>query len=239
MNRCDGIFAELRDRHYTKFEHHSVKATAEDSKWGSNVWQHTMNCVEKTWPRQIRIKYVTSSVIRRWEYFNANECVSKSFRTESITKCRLNFGITRWGATQRVMAAKLTRLTHKIAIQLLFKIIHLDFNATVSEFLKFFNSVRKMSLVASLTNSAPRQWILHRIKIFFLLELLSLGQTYGNNWGKDLNCMAGAPSIHITTHLLFRPSDWPYEDGRFHATRWRPFEVFHGVWIWWQFQLRS
>jgi hypothetical protein len=35
-------------------------------------------------------------------------------------------------------------------------------------------------LAASLTNFAPRQWLLHRMKIFFLLELLSLGQTHGN-----------------------------------------------------------
>jgi hypothetical protein len=41
-----------------------------------------------------------------------------SFRTESITKYTLTFGISRWEATQRVMAGKLTRLTHKIAIQL-------------------------------------------------------------------------------------------------------------------------
>jgi hypothetical protein len=47
-----------------------------------------------------------------------HEGVSKSFRTESITKYTLTFGITRWEATQRVMAAKLTRLNHKIAIQL-------------------------------------------------------------------------------------------------------------------------
>jgi hypothetical protein len=44
--------------------------------------------------------------------------VSKSFRTESITKYTLTFDITRWEATQRVMAAKLTRPTHKIAIQM-------------------------------------------------------------------------------------------------------------------------
>jgi hypothetical protein len=44
--------------------------------------------------------------------------VSKSFRTESITKYMLTFGTTRWEATQRVVAAKLTRLTHKMAIQL-------------------------------------------------------------------------------------------------------------------------
>jgi hypothetical protein len=47
-----------------------------------------------------------------------NRVVSKSFRTESITKCTLTFCITRWEATRRVVAAKLTRLTHKIAIQL-------------------------------------------------------------------------------------------------------------------------
>jgi hypothetical protein len=43
------------------------------------------------------------------------EGVSKSFRTDSITKSTTN---TRWEATQRVMTAKLTRLTHRIAIQL-------------------------------------------------------------------------------------------------------------------------
>jgi hypothetical protein len=46
------------------------------------------------------------------------EGASKSFRTESITKYKLTFGIARSEATQRVMAAKLTRLTHKIAIKL-------------------------------------------------------------------------------------------------------------------------
>jgi len=46
------------------------------------------------------------------------EGVSKSFRTESIKKYILTFGITRSSPLQRVMEAKLTRLTHKIAIQL-------------------------------------------------------------------------------------------------------------------------
>jgi hypothetical protein len=46
------------------------------------------------------------------------EGVSKTFRTESITKYTLTAINTRWEATQRVMAAKLTRLTHKIAVQL-------------------------------------------------------------------------------------------------------------------------
>jgi hypothetical protein len=46
--------------------------------------------------------------------------VPRRFGTESITKYtrKLTFGITDWEAAQRVMAAKLTRLTHKIAIQL-------------------------------------------------------------------------------------------------------------------------
>jgi hypothetical protein len=46
------------------------------------------------------------------------EGVSKSFRTESITKYTLTIINTRSEATQRIMAAKLNILTHKIAIQL-------------------------------------------------------------------------------------------------------------------------
>jgi hypothetical protein len=46
------------------------------------------------------------------------EGVSKSYRTEAITTYTLTTINTRWEATQRVMAAKLTRLTHNIAIQL-------------------------------------------------------------------------------------------------------------------------
>jgi hypothetical protein len=46
------------------------------------------------------------------------ESMSKSSRTESVKKYTLAFGTSRQEATQRVMAAKLIRLTHKIAIQL-------------------------------------------------------------------------------------------------------------------------
>jgi hypothetical protein len=46
------------------------------------------------------------------------EGLSKSFRTESITKCKLTFGISRCCPFQRAMAAKFTRLAHKIAVQL-------------------------------------------------------------------------------------------------------------------------
>jgi len=47
-----------------------------------------------------------------------HESMSKSLQTESITKYTFTFGITCCEATQRVMAIKLTRLTHKIEIQL-------------------------------------------------------------------------------------------------------------------------
>jgi hypothetical protein len=47
------------------------------------------------------------------------EGISKTFRTESIKKwTAITINTRRWEATRRVMAAKLTRLTHKIAIPL-------------------------------------------------------------------------------------------------------------------------
>jgi hypothetical protein len=58
-----------------------------------------------------------STTVRSMAPFT-EEGVSKSFRTESITTYTLTKINTRWEAIQRVMAAKLTRLTHQIAIQL-------------------------------------------------------------------------------------------------------------------------
>jgi hypothetical protein len=52
-------------------------------------------------------------------------CIQK-FPDESIVKYIHTFSITRWEATQRVMATKLTILTHKIAIQL--HLYHLQFS---------------------------------------------------------------------------------------------------------------
>jgi hypothetical protein len=46
------------------------------------------------------------------------ESISKSFRTESITKYTLTFGVTCCCHLQRGMVTKLTRLIHKIAIEL-------------------------------------------------------------------------------------------------------------------------
>jgi hypothetical protein len=70
---------------------------------GYSVGTCTMNHVMKTceWPNE-------------FPFLALYEGVSKSFRTELITKYTLTFGITRWEATQRVMAAKLTRLTHLV-----------------------------------------------------------------------------------------------------------------------------
>jgi hypothetical protein len=51
-------------------------------------------------------------------YDTTYEGVTKSFRTDSITKYTLTTINTRYEATQRVMAAKLTRLTHKIRTRL-------------------------------------------------------------------------------------------------------------------------
>jgi len=56
--------------------------------------------------------------VSNWFWPRNYEGVSKSFRTESLKKYTLTTTNTRWEATQRVMAARLTRQTHKIAIQL-------------------------------------------------------------------------------------------------------------------------
>jgi hypothetical protein len=64
--------------------------------------------------------FVERNVTNTWRNLGLHvyEGVAKSFRTKSIKK-QVSAAInTRWKATQSVMAAKQTRLTHKIAIQL-------------------------------------------------------------------------------------------------------------------------
>jgi hypothetical protein len=58
--------------------------------------------------------YVTSAGVKHEVY----DGVTKSFRTESFPKYTFTTINTRWEAARRVMAPKLTRLTHKIVIQL-------------------------------------------------------------------------------------------------------------------------
>jgi hypothetical protein len=62
------------------------------------------------WSDKRRNVYFSGAYI----FFRLRGCIL----TESITKYAVTTMNTRWGATQRVMAAKLTRLIHKIAIQL-------------------------------------------------------------------------------------------------------------------------
>jgi len=74
--------------------------------------------MNKTERKQIKI-YVT--FILKQDFVvdvRKYEGVSKSIRTESITRYTLATISTHWEATQRVMAAKLTRLNHRTAIQL-------------------------------------------------------------------------------------------------------------------------
>jgi hypothetical protein len=89
---------------------------ASSPEWNANgTW-----CSQAvTHPSTIRINELLNSRVNT-EQNEVYEGVSKSFRTKSITKYTLACGITRWEVTQRVMAAKLTRLSHKTAIQLHF-----------------------------------------------------------------------------------------------------------------------
>jgi hypothetical protein len=56
--------------------------------------------------------------ISSWSMLCQYWVVSRSFRTKSITKWTTTTINTHWEATQSVMATKVTRLTHKIAIHL-------------------------------------------------------------------------------------------------------------------------
>jgi hypothetical protein len=83
-------------------------------------WRHQMLWWDNYW----RITVIGCVNLIYWHFINTwgagcwreYEGVSKSFRTESITKYTLTTINTRWEPTQRVMAAVLTILTHKIAI---------------------------------------------------------------------------------------------------------------------------
>jgi hypothetical protein len=74
----------------------------------SGIYVHTKNT------------YTTNSHSCQNELHHSYEITrcNQKFPDWVITKCTLKKINTRWEVTQRVMAAKLTRLTHKIAIQL-------------------------------------------------------------------------------------------------------------------------
>jgi hypothetical protein len=87
--------------------------TCRSESWG-------VDCASSPADHKTRVERLEVDTLERHELFLnvSDEGVTKRFRTESITKYTLTTINTRWGATRRVMAAKLTRLTHKIAIQL-------------------------------------------------------------------------------------------------------------------------
>jgi hypothetical protein len=86
----------------------------------SGTWGSTRAKRVLSWPPNSRTTQHDVLVNETRFNFCTNyvEDVCKSFRTESITKYTLTEINTRWEATKRLMAAKLTRMTYKIAIQL-------------------------------------------------------------------------------------------------------------------------
>jgi len=86
---------------------HSLPSSAEVR----NSWSYTstLSCLY-----DVVLSYVQDTLWRRSTY----EGVSRSYRTESISKYTLTTTNTRWEATQKLKASKLTRLTHKVEIQL-------------------------------------------------------------------------------------------------------------------------
>jgi hypothetical protein len=107
-------------------------------------------------------------IVRNWwnnpvQKFKKNdslyEGISKSFRTESITKYALTAINTHWEATQRVMAAKLARPTHKIAIQL-----HLEAESCT------FCSSRSRRPVRKLLDTPTYNWDIRKTFWFRLIN---------------------------------------------------------------------
>jgi hypothetical protein len=122
-----------------------------------------------------------SSVFQR---YNSESCthdsVSKSFRTESITKYMLTTINTRWEAIQRVVAAKLTVLTHKIAIQL-----HLmaessticSSRSRINLFLPYIlHRNRGLNMILLWMQTAERVWD-HKIPVWCIRILLCINFT--------------------------------------------------------------
>jgi hypothetical protein len=107
---------------------------ASESNWRCRWWGHTWGAVSNS--SNVCIEGVTRQALPHvdfkqnyfetclWRWFTSwcscakvRGCIQK-FPDWVITKYTLTIINTRWEARQRVMAAKLTRLTHKIAIYL-------------------------------------------------------------------------------------------------------------------------
>jgi hypothetical protein len=85
--------------------------------------------------------------------------VTKRFRTESITKWTTKIN-THWEATQRVMATKLTRLTHKIVIQLQLVAENCTICSSLSR-----RQVRKILHTPSYSTLYPLNWWMNSLSV--------------------------------------------------------------------------
>jgi hypothetical protein len=117
---CLPINTHFPHLHSSLFWNAIIKLMAQVTLWELFTWEADL--LTSTWQRSNRFgadsRKATVLLSGRTSIYCIYEDVFKSFRTESITKYTLTTINTRWEATRRVMAAKLTRLTHKIRIQL-------------------------------------------------------------------------------------------------------------------------
>jgi hypothetical protein len=99
--------------------------------WVRKLWSNTVLCkfcnlrnvcvlllASNSYRTEVNVMTLWQVGCSVYLYVETYEGVSRSFRTGSIKKYMLTTINTCWEATQKVMAAKLIRLTHKIAIQL-------------------------------------------------------------------------------------------------------------------------
>jgi len=92
------------------------------SPWMSQMCYHVAdNWRKQPWNKTVKPEILERNSMKTWSHTQRAKCghyegVSKSSQTESMTK-QTTINIL-WEATQGVMEAKLTRLTHKIARQL-------------------------------------------------------------------------------------------------------------------------
>jgi hypothetical protein len=89
-----------------------------ESQWLRCFWLERMRKPQNSHVRWNGINWFLGYVTMLPQLKRQYEGVSKSFRTEYKTKYMLTFDITCCCPLQRVMVAKLTKLSHKIVIQL-------------------------------------------------------------------------------------------------------------------------
>jgi hypothetical protein len=144
-----------------------------------------------------------------WSW-STHEGVSKSFRTESVTKYTLTTINNRWEATQRVMAAELTRLTHEIAIQL-----HLEAESCTICSSRSRRPVRKLSDTLSYSKTPEhldsdsfytnwRKWLHPWVVFSYLRQLNSCLGLSVWQFMQDLCCTKWIPGRFVSEYFSFR-----------------------------------